>query len=728
MRAPAQLLAVAVDLDDADRLGQVLLAEEHVGAERLRGLHRHELRVHGGIAADLVVHDALDLAQRLARRGGLGREVEAHALRADPRSGLLGLLAEHVAQRPMQQVRAGVVARCAPASRVVDLGADDVPNLQLAVERPQVHDRVTRALRVGHLQPPVGTDEHPAVTDLPATLGVERGAVEHDAGRLAGHHGHHPQLVGTGDVRVADEFGAHRRHLRVEAERPALLAARPLALLGHRLVEAGAVDAHATLRRHLDRQVDREAERVVEAERIGPTDDAPGRDQLVQASRPRLERAGELLLLGLDAIEDLVALRTERRIRLAHQVDDDVRGLAQERLGDTQQASVAHGTSDDAAQHVARTLIRWRHTLRQQERHRPRVIGHHLVAEPFGLDGVRVVTDELRKPLDDRHEQVGSVVRVDPLDNRGQPLEAGAGVDALERQRGQAAIGGAVELHEDQVPDLEPARAGLRVVRDAVRALGQVRAAIEVQLAARATRSGVAHPPEVLLVAGGDVAPAHDPLRWEADLVRPDRVRLVVIGVDGGGQALGRDAKLAGQEVPVPVDGLALEVVAEAPVAEHLEQRLVARRATDLLEVVVLARHPKADLRIDCAHVVAALLAGQDALERRHPRVHEQERRVVDGEQRRRGHAGMAALLEEALEALADLCRGHRLHRFAHRHSRREPATHRLSLLLGARVVRSYRAAPSEASKSETISARACSAAARPSFTASSSSAFLLST
>ena len=58
-------------------------------------------------------------------------------------------------------------------------------------------------------------------------------------------------------------------------------------------------------------------------------------------------------------------------------------------------------------------------------------------------------------------------------------------------------------------------------------------------------------------------------------------------------QAVRRDAEVLGEEVPGPVDGLALEVVAEAPVAEHLEERVVAGGPTHLLEVVVLAGDPQ---------------------------------------------------------------------------------------------------------------------------------------
>ena len=221
----------------------------------------------------------------------------------------------------------------------------------------------------------------------------------------------------------------------------------------------------------------------------------------------------------------------------------------------------------------------------------------------------------------------------------------------------------------------------LRVVRDALRALGEVRAAVVVKLAARPAWAGVAHAPEVLLVAGRDVAPAHEPIGRQADVLRPDAVRFFVIGVDGRGDALWVDPEFIGQELPCPVDRLALEVVAERPVAEHLEEGLVAGSPADLLEVVVLAGDAEAGLGVDRAHVVTLLLAGEDAFERSHARVDEQQRRVVLRQQRRRRHARVPALLEEALETLADLGRAHRLHRSTC-HSRRRAGDHRLSRCL----------------------------------------------
>ena len=176
----------------------------------------------------------------------------------------------------------------------------------------------------------------------------------------------------------------------------------------------------------------------------------------------------------------------------------------------------------------------------------------------------------------DRREQVGVEVRRDLLEDARQTLEAHPGVDARERQR-VAAVGPLVELHEHEVPDLEPARAVLGVVGHAPRPLRQLGAAIEVDLAARAARAGLGHPPEVVVVAGVDVAPFRHALGRQTDLVGPDRPRDRVVCVGRRRETVGRDAEVARQEVPGVADRLALEVVAEAPVAEHLEERVVAR-------------------------------------------------------------------------------------------------------------------------------------------------------
>ena len=74
-----------------------------------------------------------------------------------------------------------------------------------------------------------------------------------------------------------------------------------------------------------------------------------------------------------------------------------------------------------------------------------------------------------------------------------------------------------------------------------------------------------------------------------ADLLEPEIRCLVVVLVDGHPEFFCRDLQGARDEFPGEIDRILLEVIAEAEVAEHLEERMVARGVADVLEVVVLA-------------------------------------------------------------------------------------------------------------------------------------------
>ena len=384
---------------------------------------------------------------------------------------------------------------------------------------------------------------------------------------------------------------------------------------------------------------------------------AEGPQRLLEDPGPRVERARELRLLAAHDLHDAGALVDEVRVGALHHVDDDGRGLVQERLAPPEEAAVAYRAPQDPPKDVPAPLVRGQHPVRDEERDRPRVIGDDLVTEALGLERVRVVAQQLPHPGVDGREQVGVVVRRDLLEDAGKPLEAHPGVDTAERERLAVPVRLLVELHEHEVPDLEPARARLGVVRDALRALAELRAAVEMDLAAASARPGFGHPPEVLLVAPVHVPPARDAIRGQADLLAPDGPGLLVVAVDGRGQPLGRDAEILRQQLPGQVDRLALEVVAEAPVAEHLEEGVVAGRPPHLLEVVVLPGDSQDPLVVDRAPVRASLAAGQDVLELDHPRVREEERLVAGRDQARARHDLVPSLGEERHETAADLVR-----------------------------------------------------------------------
>ena len=130
-------------------------------------------------------------------------------------------------------------------------------------------------------------------------------------------------------------------------------------------------------------------------------------------------------------------------------------------------------------------------------------------------------------------------------------------------------------LHEDEVPVLEEALAVTGGVGALDAALGEV--VVEDLGVGAAGADGAAVPVVLGLVVAVDALVRHAG-------VAPGLVGLVVVVVDADVDALGRELVDARAEVPGPGDGLGLEVVAEAEVAEHLEGGAVAEVA-DLLDV-----------------------------------------------------------------------------------------------------------------------------------------------
>ena len=132
---------------------------------------------------------------------------------------------------------------------------------------------------------------------------------------------------------------------------------------------------------------------------------------------------------------------------------------------------------------------------------------------------------------------------------------------------------------------------------------------------------------------------------------------LVVIGQHREHEPVRRDPKRPGHELPREPDGLALKIIAEAEVAEHLEERMVPGGRADVFEVVVLAADAHALLRGRRPRVRPLLDAEEHVLELHHPGVREQERRIAGRHERRARHAGVSLGLEVAEERLADLVR-----------------------------------------------------------------------
>src|ERR1051325_234423 len=98
--------------------------------------------------------------------------------------------------------------------------------------------------------------------------------------------------------------------------------------------------------------------------------------------------------------------------------------------------------------------------------------------------------------------------------------------------------------------------------------------------------------------------------------------------IDRRKKALFLNPPHGGQKLPGPLYGFALIIVAERPIAEHLEEGVVVGVPADLLQIVVLSAHPDAFLRIYGPSVAPSPRPEENVLKLVHSGVGEQKRRI----------------------------------------------------------------------------------------------------
>ena len=363
---PSRSASLARGLGGVDRL-----VAEHVARSRSR------------IARELLVGDA---ARWL--------EVEAQAVGRDEGALLVDVVAQHVAQRRVQQVGGGVVASDRPragrasieATRLGRGGCSPVTRSAVRDRRPAaaawvsstrrtpVSVTMSRCRRPGRRprrrracgrgrprrSPSVAFERRPRrgpsscsarasrPTNTVGPLGVEQGAVGGLVGRRA---------------------GAAAPPARARAARPS------------RASKPARSTRDAALGGDLLGELDREAVGVVQAERDVAVSsvrscDRADVERLVEERRARCAACGRTLLLGSSDRHDEVAVADERRVRDLEGLDGgfDERGVS----GGVDRAVAPRGedrAADDPPQHVAAPLVGREDAVGDEDRHRPAVVG-----------------------------------------------------------------------------------------------------------------------------------------------------------------------------------------------------------------------------------------------------------------------------------------------------------------------------------------------------------------
>ncbi|TFA98277.1 hypothetical protein CCMA1212_009972 [Trichoderma ghanense] len=605
----------------------VSLAEHGTKALNLQStIQLHVFGVDLGVGADILVGELLNLPQLIQLDLGLVRKVETQLLIVDQRALLVDIVAQHLPQRVVQDVCAGVVVADGGAAQLIVFANDFVAGRELSVLNvAAVEDVSTVVLDVHDLElDNVVNHDAASVGDLATGLGVEVGLIEQDTdgsvcrnvlGRL--EEGLAVKDVLNLALAVALEvLGIVVRpgNLEVGVELRNLVDVE-LGKCLHGILDSfaglsglftgnsnlGLVNLQASLLGHQLGQVDGEAKRVVES----PHDVSVQLLDVVLGSLGRIslelgltavQSAGEGLLFLVEDLLDVRLLLGKIRELLTHLRNKGRQNLGEEGadFGIQILAGVSDTTSENSSNDIAAAIVVGHSTVRDGKGHGSDVVCDNSVG---GINTICVVgavlvgigsgASNLLNLLEERREAIGGIVGGGVLQRRDQTLEAHTGIDVLGRQGLEASVLLSVELHENEVPDLD--NHGIVHVDET----GSIASSnlVVVYLTARTAGTLVTHLPEVVLhVSRQDLVFGHAHrfpklLGFQIGLEVEGRVALKVRDVE----ASRVEAIDLGEQLPGHLDGILLEVVAEGPVAQHLEKGMVVTVLADIVEIVVFA-------------------------------------------------------------------------------------------------------------------------------------------
>src|SRR6185369_11330941 len=174
------------------------------------------------------------------------------------------------------------------------------------------------------------------------------------------------------------------------------------------------------------------------------------------------------------------------------------------------------GSSHYPSEYVTASLVGREHPVADQKRYGPGVVCDY----PHGDIVFRIITilfpGQSGYMLDYPLKEVGVVIRFHPLHDRSDPLKAHAGVYGRFRERRQLAVGSAVELHEDVVPDLHEAVA-VATDRTVRLAAADFRPVVPEYFRAWPAGAGISHGPEIVFFTE-----TIDPVSGDPLLLVPD--------------------------------------------------------------------------------------------------------------------------------------------------------------------------------------------------------------
>ena len=161
-----------------------------------------------------------------------------------------------------------------------------------------------------------------------------------------------------------------------------------------------------------------------------------------------------ILLLADDPLDALDAF-FKLRVRALHHLGDGGDDPRQERSFLPHEVGIEQRPPEQPPDDVPLLLSARLDVLVDHERQGPHMVGDPADTDPLGAGALVGLAQLLGRRQHQRLQDVDVEVGRHPLERRSHPLQSHPGIDVLLRKRFELSRPDAVELREDQVPDLD---------------------------------------------------------------------------------------------------------------------------------------------------------------------------------------------------------------------------------------------------------------------------------
>ena len=661
----AEFGGVSFDVHNPYDLAVLLAKQGH--SAHLLGLSQRQVAhsyIHRG--KDLLVYDVLYQRNLLrGHRAEVGK-VKTYPFVILVGTSLMHMVAQHIAQRLLQQMSTGMVAGDGTAAALVHRSGHSLAHLDHAAFQHTGMNKIPfrSLLHIQNFQAGVAAGQGALVGHLAAHFRIERSVIQHHQNAFLGaivgrnrvfqalfirqsqHSGLFSQGIITGEsggsrIQFPEDIRSPARNITAQT-----ILAGLLLLLLHFDAEVLFIHQDTRFGRDFLGQIQRETERIVQLESIQTGQNLfltfqrglfDAVNQAAQDCHALINGLVEPLFLGADDLLDVIGVFFQFGIAGLVFMDNGIHQFGQERTVDAQHPAMAGSAAQQTAQHIAAALIRRQNAVADHKGGGTNVVGDHADGD-IGLFILTVgLAADAFHMMQDRLHGVHFKQVAHALHHASQALQTHTGIDVGLFQAGIVALAVGIELAEDQVPDFH-----VTVAVTADLAVGlttaMFRSTVKVDFAAGTAGAGTMLPEVVFLAKTDHVAGIN------AHFIDPDIPSLIVLFIHRDVQQVSGDLQHLGQELPGPGSGFPFEIVLEAEIAQHFKIGTVTGSNANPLDI------RRTDALLAGGHPVTGrlLLAEEPLLHGGHTAVDQQQAVVVLRNQRKAAQAQMALALKKA--------------------------------------------------------------------------------